>query len=132
MCAETIVKIGQTLGIPKTNTKRMLFERIIPALAEALGLKADATYEAIYISMLEVYAEKNSVEKYTIYTLNDFLSAIKLQASSKQISKEVDTSINLLHSLNLPNIETQLLKVSKEIFKVTEKSITKQIASIIL
>ncbi len=131
MSDELIVKTAQTLGIPINNTKRTLFEIIIPHLAEALDLKGDATYETIFVSLLEVYAEKYFVEKYATYSLNDFLSTIKVKASSKQIAKDVSTSIKLLHSLNLPDKEAQLLKVSKEIFKATEKSITKRIASIV-
>ena len=77
MSDKLIIKIAQTLGIPISNTKRTLFELIIPHLAEALDLKTDATYETIFVSLLEVYAEKYFVEKYATYSLNDFLSAIK-------------------------------------------------------
>lgn len=121
---DLIKAIGKTLGISNMNTKRMLFERIVPSIARALGLKSDASYETIFLSLLEVYAEELSVEKYTIYSLNEFLNVIREKTNMTQI--EGDSSIipaKLLHVINRLDKKEQLLRISKDIFEMADMGI---------
>lgn len=118
---DLIKAIGKTLGISNMNTKRMLFERIVPSIARALGLKSDASYETIFLSLLEVYAEELSVEKYTIYSLTEFLNVIREKTSDNEI--EGDSSIlptKLLHAINRLDKKEQLLRISKDIFEMAD------------
>ncbi|MBC5997892.1 patatin-like phospholipase family protein [Romboutsia ilealis] len=72
-----ILQMGETLKVPKMDSKRMLFEKIIPTIADLLKLPNTATHEEIFIGLLEVIAEKKSVEKYNIYSINDFIDSIE-------------------------------------------------------
>lgn len=72
-----ILQIGETLKVPQMDSKRMLFEKIIPTIADLLKLPNTATYEEIFIGLLEVIAEKKSVEKFNIYSINEFIDAIE-------------------------------------------------------
>ncbi len=42
-----------------------------------IQLPNTATYEEIFIGLLEVIAEKKSVEKFNIYSINEFIDAIE-------------------------------------------------------
>ena len=72
-----ILQIGETLKVSQMDSKRMLFEKIIPTIADLLKLPNTATYEEIFIGLLEVIAEKKSVEKFNIYSINEFIDAIE-------------------------------------------------------
>ena len=72
-----ILQIGETLKVPQMDSKRMLFEKIIPTIADLLKLPNTATYEEIFIGLLEVIAEKKSVEKFNIYSINEFIDVIE-------------------------------------------------------
>ena len=72
-----ILQIGETLKVPQMDSKRMLFEKIIPTIADLLKLPNTSTYEEIFIGLLEVIAEKKSVEKFNIYSINEFIDAIE-------------------------------------------------------
>ena len=72
-----ILQIGETLKVSQMDSKRMLFEKIIPTIADLLKLPNTATYEEIFIGLLEVIAEKKSVEKFNIYSINEFIDVIE-------------------------------------------------------
>lgn len=72
-----ILQIGETLKVSQMDSKRMLFEKIIPTIADLLKLPNTATYEEIFIGLLEVIAEKKSVEKFNIYSINEFIDEIE-------------------------------------------------------
>jgi NTE family protein len=108
---ETICSLVKIFGLPQGSPKRMLFERIIPKLAEMLGLKANATYETIFINLMEVVAEKNAVDKYTVYVLNDFLGEI-----SKSTSAESTVKIKSPFPMRFQGQKAQLLCAAQEIF----------------
>ncbi len=68
------------LGIPfrlkKMPVKRMLFERIIPELANLMELEASSDYRDILVGLLEVLAEERMVYKYKIYSMEEFITEI--------------------------------------------------------
>lgn len=74
---EIIFEIGKHLKLPEMNSKRMLFEKIIPTFANLLKLSPTATYQDILIALLEPLATRCSVEKYEIYTLSSFITTIE-------------------------------------------------------
>jgi len=74
---EKINLLGRIFGIKEMLPKRMLFERIIPKLVYMLGLSPLATYQDIIIRLFETLAEEKEVEKYVIYSFDDFIKTIK-------------------------------------------------------
>lgn len=73
----TINSVGDILLIPKMEPRRMLFEKIFPALSKILKLNNDSTYQDIVIGTLEYLAEEYNIERFEIYTLREFLFNLK-------------------------------------------------------
>ncbi|MGI6679181.1 MAG: patatin-like phospholipase family protein [Dehalobacterium sp.] len=74
---EEIKHLGTLFGLREAPPKRMLFEKMIPFVARNLGLNSSASYQDIIISLFEELAENEEVEKYKIYTLDQFLTEIR-------------------------------------------------------
>ena len=101
---EIIFNIGKIFKFTNMNSKRMLFEGIIPTIAELLKLPKTATYEEIFIELMEVIAAERNVEKFKVYTINSFIEAI--ETSMPVEDKENRKYRNLL---NLKRLATELL-----------------------
>ncbi len=71
---EKILKIGKILGIENVPYRRMLLEFIIPRLIELLKLDKTASYEELVIALVEEIANKCGVERFNIYSYDDFYS----------------------------------------------------------
>ena len=67
-----ILEIGQVLGIEDVPYRRALFEFIIPKISEILGTNKENDYEDIVIRFLEILAEKYDIEKFKIYSYDEF------------------------------------------------------------
>ena len=119
---DTLVKeLGKLLKIREMPVKRMLFESIIPQLANLMGLKAASEYQDILIGLLEVLAEDNGVNRYKIYSIEEFIGEIeahsvyKKNASIKRSNLKVGSNLNkkLADALNRKH---ELRKAAKRIF----------------
>jgi len=102
---KSIVKLGKLFGIKDMNYKRMLFEKIVPKIAEMAKVEASAAYQDIIICMLEKLAEENGVDRFNIYTFNDFLEEIKKAAvnpknSSKERNHKIVRNTKLVNGLS--------------------------------
>lgn len=72
-----IKKIGAEMGLPEMAPKRMLFERILPGLARAMGQASSSSYRDIIIGILEQMADLRGIERFEVRTLEGFLSDIR-------------------------------------------------------
>jgi len=86
MSHESIYSLGELLDINEMDPMRMMFEKIIPALAKILGIKGSASYQDIVIEMCEKAAEESGLENYKIYSFDDFLEEVK-KVSLKKVEK---------------------------------------------
>lgn len=84
---ETILRLGETMGMRDIPYRRLLFEHIIPRLALLLDLDKESSYEELVIAILELVAADNQVERFKIYTFNDFLAEIKTSLRGGRIVK---------------------------------------------
>jgi len=114
---ELIIQIGQLWGISDIPSKRMLFERIIPTIANRLKIQPCETYQDIFVKLLGIVAHKYEIERFKIYSFVDFLNgvkniSIKNNTSLRKISKTkisktkisktiISDTINGLSELNL-------------------------------
>lgn len=80
---ESIQEMGKIYGFEGMNPKRMLFEEILPQTSGKLGLARDASYQDIVIALLEVLAEQKGINKYEVYTFEDFMNLLKTDESNK-------------------------------------------------
>ncbi|HOM43280.1 MAG TPA: patatin-like phospholipase family protein [Bacillota bacterium] len=76
-------ELGKLFNTKEMPVKRMLFERIIPDIADLLELKAASEYQDILIGLLEFLAEENGVERFRIYSVEEFMKEIKFQREGK-------------------------------------------------
>lgn len=88
---------------------RSLFEEIIPRLAELLDLDKNASYEEIVINFLEVLAMDLEIERFKIYSFNEFFKEIIEKSKDYDIKEE---KANKVIEFFLKN--ELLSKVSKE------------------
>lgn len=70
---EKIKKLCSLFGAGEGAAKRMLFEVVIPRIADMMSMPKGATYEDISYEMLEKVAEISGVERFKIYELNKIL-----------------------------------------------------------
>lgn len=74
---EQILGLGKSLGIRKMSPKRMLFEKIIPTLADLLNVNSKKDYSDLFISLYEYCAEKLGMERYEIYDTLEFFEEVE-------------------------------------------------------
>lgn len=117
--------LGNLFKIKKMPIKRMLFEGIIPEIADLLGLKASSEYQDILIGLLEVPAEANGVERFRIYTMEEFIDEIKAYIEGKgklyirrqRLKKEKGLNLRLADILKRRN---RLNKAARNIIDVLQ------------
>ena len=74
-----ILQISNSLSLSAYNTMnptRLLFEKILPKLSRLLKLGDSASYEDLIIALLEPLAERRAVQRFEIYTFNQFMSLL--------------------------------------------------------
>jgi len=117
---DTLVNsLGKLFKMKEMPAKRMLFESIIPELANLSGLKADAEYQDILIGLLEVLAEDSGVKKYKIYSLEEFVGEI--ETNSKVYVKKTSLKMNAGLNKKLTDVlrgKHGLREAAKRIFDV--------------
>jgi NTE family protein len=120
---KSIKEIGEMMGLPLMEPRRMLFERILPEVAHMLALPVTATYQDIILGVLEGAAKEREIERYKIRKFGSFLEEIKATAS-----KEKSTSFSLISNIAgktklksvfakemiLKKVEDELLDVLKQ------------------
>lgn len=118
-------ELGKLFKVKEMPEKRMLFEGIIPEIADLLGLKAVDGYQDILIGLLEVLAEANEVERFKIYSLKEFISEIKTNMEGKgklsirrsRVKKEKGLNLKLADILKRKN---RLNKAARSIISALE------------
>lgn len=116
-----VKELGKLLKIKDMPVKRMLFESIIPELANLLDMKASSEYQNILIGLLEVLAEDSGVNKYKIYSMEEFIREIKAYSEGKnkgyikkmRLKRGRSLNKKLLDALNRKN---ELREAAKSIF----------------
>ncbi len=76
---DKVLYIGKILGFKGLPYRRMLFEQIVPRFIELLNIPRTADYEEIAILLLEQVAFGYQVERFKIYTFEEFLNEIEKQ-----------------------------------------------------
>jgi NTE family protein len=71
-----IARIAELFGIERKPGKRLLFEVILPRMAEILNIPDNATYEELSIELLEMIAESVNMERFKIYDIKEFIAGI--------------------------------------------------------
>lgn len=91
---KTILSIGETLGLKGIPYRRLLFEHIIPKLTLLLDLGKENSYEELVIAILELIASENRVERFKVYSYEEFLTKVSNSIKGRRIF-EIDDTIPL-------------------------------------
>ena len=116
---ENLDEIAQTMGLQDISPMRFLFEHLMPRVAEALNLHQNSTYEDIVIGVAEWMAEKLGIERFKIYSVNDFLNEIRQHPKAEKVFQKPKTS--------------QLLQIKNELISLLfRETILKEISWFII
>ena len=69
--------LGRLFGLGQAESGCMLTDKIMPEIGNKLRLKKEADLQDIFVGLLERLAEEQGINKYQIYEMNDFLTAIR-------------------------------------------------------
>ncbi len=99
--------LKQLLITDDMDDMRFVFEVLIPELSEMIGLQQTAGYDVIYLRLLEKIAESLDIERFKLWTLKDFETAIKDKYQSgnifkpkRKIIRKLITRINMISEEN--------------------------------
>lgn len=115
---ELVLEIGKILGMEDIPYRRMLFEHIIPKLGELLNIDKYQNYEEVIIALYERAAERLEIERFNIYSYDDFIDEIitKFKPARGRISKRIP----------------RILKQSDLLLKTVKKDILDEILDVII
>ncbi len=82
---ENIKRVSTLLGIKDIPCRRALFEIIIPRLMELLNIDKNNSYEDIVIYLYEKIAGKLPIERFKVYTFQNFVTLIKKNSNKNLI-----------------------------------------------
>ncbi|MHC1721169.1 MAG: patatin-like phospholipase family protein [Clostridiaceae bacterium] len=100
---ESIVKIGNLMHISEMEPKRMLVEKIYPAIAEYLDIPVKASHQDITLGLFESMAEARGIYKYRIREFNELIEEIwnsKPKSSGNRNIKKIFSPLSDENVLN--------------------------------
>ncbi|MEG1704983.1 MAG: patatin-like phospholipase family protein [Clostridia bacterium] len=84
---DNLNKIYISLSLVNRDTKKTLFETVIPTLMKKIGIKEVKTYKEVIVSLIEYVAEKENIEKFKIYDIIELLQICKSKVVLKGKNK---------------------------------------------
>ncbi len=112
---EQLAALSDDFGLPGgTSSRRSLLERIIPLVAELLGLNSAASYSEILIAVLERAAASSGLERFRIYSWDDFRQQVarccqirgaRLAPISKRLPRALKGNELVLRTLREPVLD---------------------------
>ncbi len=118
MNPRTVSQLAEIIGLnEKIPCYRLLFEKVIPRIADILDLGSKATYKDIIIDILERAARTAEIEKFRIYKFEEFLQTVlsRHQKSSQGISNKIPRILRK-SDLVLKTVKDQLLPEIVDVF----------------
>lgn len=104
---DKILLFAKARGIENMDSKRILFEKIIPETADTLKLNKEASYQDIFIALLEEVASTRNIDRFKIYTLDEFIECVK--------KSDIDDTNNS----KIADLKNLALKIVKPIERIT-------------
>ncbi|MDD2376267.1 MAG: patatin-like phospholipase family protein [Clostridia bacterium] len=74
---EELNKIYELLSLTGFDSKKTLFETVIPILLSKIGFKEVKTYKDVVLALVEYIALKENIDQFKVYNFYDFLSLVK-------------------------------------------------------
>jgi len=76
---EAIERLRDIMVLPRMESKRLLFERILPDLFKLMDLPASATYQDMLIEVLEHAATARGIDRFEVRTVSGLLEELKAE-----------------------------------------------------
>ena len=105
------------------NNRRFIFEKIVPMICNILKIDESASYQDIFIILLEELASERNIEQFRIYGLEEFVEKIRSIKSEKQtgvINNIKDAALNIIRPIEKFN----RISLRGNIMKEFEKRVT--------
>lgn len=123
MSKDTIDNLGIIMKLPSMDPLKLLFEKILPDISKIINIQASASYEDIVIGILEYMAEKRQIERYKVYTLDDFIEVIK-NVNLQKVSDSNKLTLDIIKKIRLTSTtypkEIILEEIGNELLGVFE------------
>lgn len=74
---EQIIKASKVMGYENVNPKRFMFERLLPQVAEYLGLGIEISYEVMILTFFEEIAKVTTIDRSKIYRADNFIKEVR-------------------------------------------------------
>ncbi len=94
-------KIYELLNITDCNSKKALFETIIPLLLKKIGFKELKTYKDVIQALTEYIALNEDIEQFKVYDFNEFLNTVKLTIRIKGKGKIDEVIYRFIKNFNI-------------------------------
>ena len=97
-------RIAELFNLHRFQVERALFEQLLPRLARLLGLGGEWTYSDLWVAACEHVAKTAGIERFTIYTMDDFFRRVKDWVNENDIayrsgSRETHRLLGLISEL---------------------------------
>lgn len=94
-------KIYSMLNLKTRDTKKPLFEIVIPIMLKKLGFKEVKTYKETIYALLEYIALNEDIEQFKVYDLPEFLNIVKKKMKLKDKNKLDDLIYRFVKNLEI-------------------------------
>jgi len=112
-----IKSVCELFGIENANSRRALFEHIIPKIGNILNIPPSASYGDIVISLIENAAQVLEVEQFSVYTVKELLTNImkKYKGTSEDIIKQIPAFIRNMNVISKIVRDKIIVKIAVEL-----------------
>jgi len=94
-------KIYELLNLKKFDSKKTLFETVIPILLNKIGFKEAKTYKDVIYALTEYIASKENIDQFKIYDFQEFLEIVKSTIRFKGKNKLDEVIYRLVKDLEI-------------------------------
>ena len=98
---EDLNKIYELLNLKNCDSKKTLFETVIPIIMNKIGFKEAKTYKDVVYALIEYIALKENIDQFKVYDLYDFLCLVKTKIRFKDKSKLDEVIYRLVKDLEI-------------------------------
>jgi len=98
---EELNKIYDLLNLKNYESKKSLFETVIPAVMNKIGVKEIKSYKDVIYALTEYIALKENIDQFKVYDFHEFLSLVKTKIRFKDKNKLDEVIYRLVKDLEI-------------------------------
>ncbi len=94
-----VLQLAELFGVEGEDYRRVLFEGIIPRMARQLKIGRNESYQRIILLLLEEVAQLYGLNKWHIYTLEQFIEAIEVRRGRQEVAERNKALVEVAHGV---------------------------------